>query len=135
MAFDPVTLDPFAATDQQLAKDRVRKQALVLGIPLVLAMGWVAWMFFAHVNVYASTDQARVEVAQAAYFVQAPVSGRVTKSYLELGREVEPGMVLVELEAGPQQLRVREEQAHQSALEAELSNLRQALGTEQQRCG
>lgn len=126
-----MNFDAFPATDHQLARDRVRKQALLLGIPLALAMGWVAWMFFAHVSVYASTDQARVEVAQAAYFVQAPVSGRVTKSNLELGRQVEPGMVLVELEAGPQQLRVQEEQEHQSALEAELTNLRQALGTEQ----
>lgn len=126
-----MNFDAFAATDQQLAGDRTRKQAFLLGIPLVLALGWVAWMFLAHVSVYASTDQARVEVAQAAYFVQAPVSGRVTKSFLELGREVDAGMVLVELEAGPQQLRVQEEESHQAALEAELSNLHQALETEQ----
>jgi multidrug resistance efflux pump len=126
-----VAFDPFAATDQQLARDRVRQQALLLGIPLLLAMGWAAWMFFAHVSVYASTDQARVEVAQAAFFVQAPVAGRVSKSYLELGKQVDPGTVLVELEAGPQQLRVQEEQEHQAALEAELANLHQSLGTEQ----
>lgn len=126
-----MTSDAFAATEQQLGKDRVRKQALLLAIPLALALGWTAWLLCARVSVYATTDQARVEVAQAAYLIQAPVSGRVIKSNLELGRDVEPGTVLVELEAGPQKIRVQEEEARQAALEAELANLQQSLATEQ----
>jgi len=123
--------DPFRSTNQQIARDRTRRQALLLLIPSVLMVLWGAWMYLARISVYASTDQARVEVAQTAFIVQAPISGRVVKSNLALGDEVKRGSVLVELEAEPQQLRVDQENAHREALEMQVSNLRQQIATEQ----
>jgi multidrug resistance efflux pump len=123
--------DLFRATNQQIARDRTRRQALLLLIPTVLMALWGAWMYGARISVYASTDQARVEVAQTAFIVQAPISGRVVKSHLALGDEVKRGSVLVELEAEPQQLRVNQENAHREALEMQISNLRQQIATEQ----
>jgi multidrug resistance efflux pump len=123
--------DLFRATNQQIARDRTRRQALLLLIPMLLMMLWGAWMYLARISVYASTDQARVEVAQTAFIVQAPISGRVVKSSLALGDEVRHGSVLVELEAEPQQLRVDQEKAHHEALEMQVSNLRQQIATEQ----
>jgi multidrug resistance efflux pump len=121
----------FAFTDRQLALEEVRRQALLLAIPILLAIGWIAWLLLARINVYATTDQARVEVAEAVYFVQAPVSGRVMESHLELGREVEPGSALVELAADPQKVRVEGEQKQQVLLQAQLENLRHELAEEQ----
>jgi membrane fusion protein (multidrug efflux system) len=123
--------DSFVSTEHQLAVDRVLKHALLLTITLCLAIGWVAWALFSRIAVYASTEQARIEVAQAVFFVQAPASGRVRKSDLELGREVEPGTVLVELEADPQKLRVEEEQTRRTALRSQLEDLRRQLTAEQ----
>jgi multidrug resistance efflux pump len=123
--------DLFHATNQQIARDRTRRQALLLLIPTVLMVLWGAWMYLARISVYASTDQARVEVAQTAFIVQAPISGRVLKSHLALGDEVKRGSVLVELEAEPQELRVDQEKAHREALEMQASNLRQQIATEQ----
>jgi multidrug resistance efflux pump len=123
--------DLFRATNQQIARDRTRRQAWLLLIPAVLIVLWAAWMYLARISVYAATDQARVEVAQTAFIVQAPVSGRVLKSHLALGDEVRRGNVLVELEAEPQQLRVDQEKAHREALDMQISNLRQQIATEQ----
>jgi multidrug resistance efflux pump len=123
--------DLFRSTNQQIARDRTRRQALLLLIPTVLMVLWAAWMYLARISVYASTDQARVEVAQTAFIVQAPISGRVVKSHLALGGEVKRGDILVELEAEPQQLRVDQEKAHREALEMQVSNLRQQIATEQ----
>jgi multidrug resistance efflux pump len=121
----------FTLTDRQLGRDQTRKRALELAIAIFLAIGWAAWMLFARVNVYATTDQARVEVAQHVFYVQAPLSGRVTKSNLALGRQVEPGDVLVELEADPEKLKVQGEETHHATLEVQLANLREELGTQQ----
>jgi multidrug resistance efflux pump len=121
----------FAITDRQLARDRISRQGVLLAISALLAAAWVGWMLLARINVYATTDQARVEVAQAVYFVQAPLSGRVTKSSLELGRQVEPGDVLVELEADPQKLRIQGEETHETALQSQLTDLRRELDAQQ----
>jgi membrane fusion protein (multidrug efflux system) len=123
--------EAFAATDWQLVRDQARKLALLLAIPMALAIAWIAWMLLARITVHATTDQARTEVAQAVYYVQAPVSGRVTQSYLELGRQVDPGTVLVELEGDPQRLRVQEEETHHTALQAQLEELHRQKDAEQ----
>jgi multidrug resistance efflux pump len=123
--------DLFRATSHQITSDQTRRQALLLSIPAALIILWTAWMGFARINVYATTEQARVEVAQTAFIVQAPVTGRVVKSYLSLGARVKRGDVLVELESEPQQLRVDEEQAHVTALETQLSNLQDQIAIEQ----
>jgi multidrug resistance efflux pump len=103
----------------------------LLLIPAALLVLWGAWMCLARISVYAATDQARIEVAQTAFIVQAPISGRVVKSHLVLGDEVKRGTVLLELEAEPQQLRVDQEKAHRAALETQAVNLRQQISTEQ----
>src|SRR5580658_9290905 len=123
--------DLFRATNHQITSDRMRRQALLLSIPAALIILWISWMGLARINVYATTEQARVEVAQTAFIVQAPVPGRVVRSHLFLGDLVKRGDVLVELESEPQQLRVDEEQAHLTALETQLSNLRDQIGIEQ----
>src|ERR1700722_8851212 len=123
--------DLFSSTNQQIARDRTRRQALLLLIPTVLMVLWAAWMYLARISLYASTDQARVEVAQTAFIVQAPISGRVVKSHLALGDEVKRGDILVELEAEPQQLRVDQEKAHREAVEMQVSNVRQQIAIEQ----
>jgi multidrug resistance efflux pump len=121
----------FLSTKQQLSRDRFKLQVVLLSIPALLFVLWGSWMFFAHIRVYATTDQARVEVAQTAFIVQAPISGRVLKSHLNLGDQVHRGDALVELESQPQQLQVNEEEAHETALDMQVSNLRQQIALEQ----
>ncbi len=125
--FDP---DLFAITHEQLGREKVTKLLGILGLAVCLASSWALWLLLARVTVYATTDQARVEVAQAVYPVEAAASGRVAKSYLALSRQVKRGDLLVELEAEPERLRLSQEQSHQLTLEAQLRELRTQLAAD-----
>ncbi len=124
--------DLFAATEQQLGRTKSTRLLFILAIAFCFAAAWLAWLLFARVTVYASTDQARIEVAQAVYPVEAAVSGRVVKSYIKLGKQVRTGDVLLELEADPEKLRLFQEQSHHEALELQLENLGKQLAAEQE---
>jgi multidrug resistance efflux pump len=65
---------------------------------LSLLVGWVVWFGVARVSVYELSRTARVEVETASHEIDAPVAGRVMKSALGLGRSVNAGDVLLELE-------------------------------------
>ncbi|MBV8906226.1 MAG: HlyD family efflux transporter periplasmic adaptor subunit, partial [Acidobacteriia bacterium] len=120
----------FPVTDQQLTHDRTGQRLVFLVLSISLIIAWVVWLFLARVSVYVTTDQARVEVAQAVYAIQAPVSGRVTRSSLELGRRVEAGEVILELENDPQQLKIAEELKHRETLEQQWRDLDGQLAAE-----
>ena len=70
---------------------------------------WAAWFVLAPVTRYAVTDLARVEIDRATHPIQSEIAGRVRVSRLIMGQDVHAGDVLVELDANPEQLRVREE--------------------------
>jgi membrane fusion protein (multidrug efflux system) len=79
--------------------------------------------------VYAVTDTARLEVERAAHPIETPVDGRVVVTHLVLGREVQGGAVLVELEAEPQRLQREEERTRLAALTHQLEALRAEVAT------
>jgi membrane fusion protein (multidrug efflux system) len=103
---------------------------------LLLALGllgaWAAWFLGAEVGLYALSTSARIEMSQAAHPVDAPVAGRVIVSHLVLGREVQSGEVLVELDATAQQLQLAEEQARLRALAPQLEALHTTIAAEDQ---
>jgi multidrug resistance efflux pump len=83
-----------------------------------------AWSLFARVTVYAATDRARLEVDRAVHPVEAPVDGRVVATHLTLGREVQIGEMLVELEAEVQRLQREEERTRLATLTPQIEALR-----------
>jgi membrane fusion protein (multidrug efflux system) len=85
---------------------------------------WGAWSLFARVTVYAATDRARLEVDRAVHPVEAPVDGRVVATHLTLGREVQIGEMLVELEAEVQRLQREEERTRLATLTPQIEALR-----------
>ena len=78
---------------------------------------------------YAVTDTARLEVERAVYPIETSVDGRVVATHLALGREVQGGEVLVELEAEPQRLQREEERTRLAALTHQLEALRVEVAT------
>jgi len=107
-------------------------------LAIVLLAVWAAWLGFAKVAQYETSDSARLEVDRATYVLQADSAGRVVVSNLTLGREVRVGDVLVELDANPERLEIAEQMARQGGLEPQLESLRaeraaavQARGREQ----
>lgn len=71
---------------------------MILGFGLAALGLWTLWFFLVPIARLETSSLARIEVDQAAYPVQASVSGRIRRSYLTLGKEVRSGEVLVELE-------------------------------------
>lgn len=120
---------PFSRSLRSLEADSFRNAGAALLLAGLLLGACLAWFVLAQVARYEVTDEARLEVDQAIYPVQAHVSGRVVASRLALGREVQSGEVLVELETDPQQLQLKEEQARRSALPPQIAALRQEMAT------
>lgn len=129
----------FERTTRSLAADTpVLALVLWAAAGLLLAV-WFGWFLLSRVTVYEVSQRARVEVRQAGHPVASVLAGRVRASQLALGRQVQAGEVLVELDAENEQARLREESARLAgyaprllALQREIQASRQALAEEQQ---
>jgi len=97
-----------------------------LWMPLALAVvlgAWIVWSFAARITVYAVSEAARLEVDQAAYPIEAPVEGRVTATFVVLGKGVRAGDALLELDTETLRLEMRELAAKRDGSRAELAPL------------
>jgi membrane fusion protein (multidrug efflux system) len=122
----------FSSTRCTLEADGFRGTTLGVLLVLGLLSAWGVWFLGAEVALYAVSENARLEMSQAAHPVEAPVAGRVVATHLVLGQEVQSGEVLVELDATAQQLQLEEEQARVRALAPQLEVLRTAIAAEEQ---
>src|SRR5688572_6516406 len=98
----------FARTLRSLRADNHRGWTGSLVSGLLLSAAWIAWTVLARIPVYESSAIARLEVAREPHPVQAPVAGRVAASTMNLGRRVEAGDVLFEVDVAPQQLELKQ---------------------------
>jgi multidrug resistance efflux pump len=117
----------FARTMRSLLGDGFRRSLLGLLLSAVLLGAWTAWLFLARISRYETTDSARLEVGPAAHLVQAPYNGRVVASRLALGRNVQAGEVLVELDSNSEHLQIEEEQTRRRAIDPRIESLRAEL--------
>lgn len=122
----------FAHSLRALREDGFRRSGQVLLALALLTFGWLAWFVFARVTVYEVTDNARLEVDRAVFPVEAQVDGRVLASHLDIGRHVEKGEVLIELDSNAQRLKLQEEQARLDTLMPQLDTLRTELDAQKQ---
>lgn len=97
-----------------------------LGV-LAALIAWGSWMAMARVDVHAASVSARLEAAEPPSKVAASEAGRVTALQLSLGRRVEPGDVLVQLDTSVEQKRLEEALAGAAGLEPKLASLRETI--------
>jgi membrane fusion protein (multidrug efflux system) len=117
---------PFPRTLRSLAADGCRPQLAGLLVFTALLLAWLAWFVLAEVTVYEVSDEARLEADIAAHPIDAPALGRIVATRLLLGREVQAGEVLVELDADAQRFQLEEEGSRLAGLGPQL----EALGAE-----
>jgi len=122
---------PFSRTTRALDGDSARRPLLGVAIGLALLAGWSAWFFITPIAVFETTDAARLEAGSSAHVVQAPVAGKVVHSHLQLGRAVEAGELLLELEPEGERLALNEQSARLVSLGHEISALQSAIAAEQ----
>lgn len=122
----------FSRTLRSLQADGFRLSLAGILVAAVLIGAWTAWAVLARLTLYEVTDAARIEVDQAAHPIQSPLLGRIVKTNLAIGREVLAGDVLIELDAQPQRLQIREEQTLLSTLPSQIEALRAQRAAEEQ---
>lgn len=116
-------MSAFPRTLRWLRRDASERSLwMPLALGLLLA-AWLLWSFLSRVTVYAVSDTARLEVDSAAYPVDSPEDGRVTATHLVLGAEVRAGDALLELDAEPLRLEMRELAAKRDGSRGELAPL------------
>jgi multidrug resistance efflux pump len=92
---------------------------------------WVAWSFCAHIDLYAATGTARLEVDHAVYTIQSPFLGRVTRSSVAVGRIVKAGDILVELDSSNEALQLNEERARLASIQPQIAAVQREIAAEQ----
>jgi multidrug resistance efflux pump len=132
----------FSRSERFLEADNSRRSYFGFLLSAVLLALWVVWFCFARVSVYEVSDKAELEVDQAVHPIAAAVSGRIVASNLVLGKHVQAGDVLVELEAESQQLQLGEQQSQIAgsgsqigAIEAQIVSEKQAYENEKATAG
>jgi membrane fusion protein (multidrug efflux system) len=118
---------PFSRTLRSLSEDRARWAAASLLLCLLVAAAWCWWFVAASVDLYETSDHARLEVAAATHPLTAAVAGKVVAVHLELGKVVAAGEVLLELDSRAQELELAERKAHAAAASDELKALQAEL--------
>jgi membrane fusion protein (multidrug efflux system) len=101
-----------------------RGTILSIAVAVLVLGGWFVWAWQAHVSLYEVAHTARLEVEQAAYPIEAQVSGRVVNNYLVLGQRVTAGQLLVELDDSAERLKLAEQQTQPLARESQVAALR-----------
>jgi membrane fusion protein (multidrug efflux system) len=80
---------------------------------------------------YEVSSEARVELDSATYPIQSPLLGRVVETRLRVGELVRRGEALVQIDAMPDQLQLRQERVRARGLEPELARLRSQAAAEE----
>jgi membrane fusion protein (multidrug efflux system) len=124
---------PFMRTLRALNRDRIAPSFAGIAAAGLLLAAWSWWMWRAEIPRYEVTANARLEAGRAIHVLQAPFTGRVVATRLELDATVTAGDILVELDANPEKLQIHEEKTRAEAItpqiraiEAEIATLRQA---------
>jgi membrane fusion protein (multidrug efflux system) len=122
---------PFSRSMRSLAADGFHSSMVGMCMAVALLLSWTTWFCFARVTLYEVTTTARLEVERAIYPIEAPVAGRIVATHLALGREVQAGDVLVELESDAQRLELEAERTRLAAITAQLDGIRQEIMAEE----
>lgn len=124
---EPLT---FERTWRALRRDSFAAHAAIVSLGLILLAGWCAWFTLARVAVFETTNQASLEVEAQGYPVAARVDGRVVRTTLELGRTVQAGELIVELDSGPEQMALSESRARIASLRNQIEGVARELASE-----
>ena len=123
-------MSDFAHTFDQLRNEHLGVLYAFMVSALLLLGAWLAWAVLAQITLNESTSEARLELDAATYPLDAPFSGRVVASALQVGAEVHRGDLLIELDSTPQRLELREQEVRRQGLEPQIARLRAQMDAE-----
>jgi membrane fusion protein (multidrug efflux system) len=121
----------FSRTLRSIEADGFGRSKGTIAVVTLLGAVWGMWFVFARVTVVEVSDRARLEVDRAAHSVEAPVSGRITATHLDLGAEVKQGDSLVEIDSEALHLARNEESARLQAVVEQIRALEDEVASEE----
>jgi multidrug resistance efflux pump len=98
-------------------------QTVCSGLAVLFGAAWLVWFFYGRVCVVATVEDARIEVALVGHRLQVPVSGNVVTAPLRMGSRVQPGDLLLELDAAKPRADRDRNAAERAGAEGELQAL------------
>ncbi len=120
----------FGRVNGALRADRALKSTAVLLSAILLLAAWVTWAFRARVTRYEISETARLEVNGSAYPLQANAAGKLIASHLSLGRQVQAGEILLELDSDDQRLGLAEQHVRLASLQPQIAALQAQMKEE-----
>jgi multidrug resistance efflux pump len=121
----------FQRTLRSFEADSFRIGAVVLLSGMAVLAVWIGWCLFARVAILQVATSGRVESIRAVHQVESSVAGQVVRAPRQLGEEVQPGDLLVELDTRPQQIELAQARAQQQSRTSELALLREQIAAEE----
>ena len=119
----------FQRTAGAVSRDTPRSLRVGSIIALVLAVLWLTWFFGASVQLYTTSERARIETI-ATRSVEAPVAGQVRGVYAALGKSVHAGDVLIELDTTEEVLARKAHEMRGQSASSEARRLQQQIAAE-----
>lgn len=110
----------FSRTTRSVLNDGYRRTWIAVSVATSVIAAWALWLVFARLSIYEVSRGARLEAYESAHPLEVPVSGAVIKTHLTLGRVVEAGEVLLELDGRSIELQLEEEKSRRDALANQL---------------
>jgi len=118
---------PFDHTWRALKLDSGRRGSAGLAAAGLILIGWSCWFGAGEVGLFEVSVRTVLEAATSAHPVATRIDGQVIASRLELGRRVEAGEVLVELDATAERLELAESEARLAARQGQAAELRREI--------
>lgn len=122
----------FNQTLRALAADRPRASIAAVAVAVAVFGAWAYWFARVPVTLHAVTEDARLEVEQRSYAVDAPVAGRVVRADLVLGAPVKAGDVVVELDSELERKQLDALKAKLATIEPQVAAANRELAAQQQ---
>jgi multidrug resistance efflux pump len=114
------------------AQDASSRTVLSALVGSALLVAWALWFFLAHVSLYETSRQARLEVEAAPHEVDTPVAGRLLRSNLVLDRHVSEGEILIEMDSESWRLEREAEEAKVLAAEPQIAALEREMMSDEE---
>jgi multidrug resistance efflux pump len=113
-----------------LNADGSHRLVIRLFVAIAILSLWFCWFFLAQLPIFAVTESAFLEVTDSSRPIQAPLSGRVVMSDLDLGRNVNVGDVLLEFDTDQERAQLRVEQSRLPGLIQQVQAIENRVGAE-----
>lgn len=121
---------PFEQTLRALELDDGRPARVALAVTGACLLLWLGWFVLGRVTLYEVSSRARLEAAVTARDISPQGAGRLTASSLQIGRKVQAGEVVAELDATQEILELQEASARLQSLPAQIAAMNARIGAQ-----